>query len=138
MICASLGMTSSEGNSTGGLQLCRIVELCLGGDCTAPEPDHAALRDAELLYRSGLGLMALGPECIVTESGQHIKQHSAKLHTEEACPLLSLEEDNRRAATLLLNLAQTLLKLPSPSGQATKAALEAITVLLHCILLSSC
>jgi hypothetical protein len=81
--------------------------------------------------------MVLGPEGIVTASAHHIKQHSAKLHTEEACPLLSLE-DNRRAATLLLNLAQTLLKLPSPSRQATKAALEAITVYFHCNLLSSC
>lgn len=114
------------------MQFFRNVEQCLGEGCTAPEPDLAALRDAELLYRSGLGLMALGPEGIVTGSGHHIKQYSAKLHTEEACPLLSLE-DNRRAATLLLNLAQTLLNLPSPSRQATKAALEAITVVAHCV-----
>ncbi|KAK9902045.1 hypothetical protein WJX75_002373 [Coccomyxa subellipsoidea] len=81
-------------------------------------------RDAELLYRSGLGLMALGPEGM---AGQDRENNDITLDTEDACPLLS-PEDNRRAATLLLNLAQALLNLPSPSRQATAAAAEAIRI----------
>lgn len=66
--------------------------------------------------------MALGPEAM---AGQDRENNDITLDTEDACPLLS-PEDNRRAATLLLNLAQALLNLPSPSRQATAAAAEAI------------
>lgn len=86
------------------------------------EANACCNRDAELLYRSGLGLMALGPEGM---AGQDRENNDITLDTEDACPLLS-PEDNRRAATLLLNLAQALLNLPSPSRQATAAAAEAI------------
>lgn len=89
-----------------------------------------APRDAELLYRSGLGLMALGPEGMNTGYIQGSGSACIKIGFREVGRFLSLE-DNQRAATLLLNLAQTLLNVPGPLKQATIAASQAATVRHH-------
>ncbi|EIE21271.1 hypothetical protein COCSUDRAFT_43570 [Coccomyxa subellipsoidea C-169] len=84
-------------------------------------------RDAELLYRSGLGLMALGPEGLLTESAQGSEMRCIKMSPTDVCSRLSLE-DNRRAATLFVNLGQCLLNVPGPSREATIAALDAVEI----------
>ena len=71
--------------------------------------------------------MALGPEGLLTESAQGSEMRCIKMSPTDVCSRLSLE-DNRRAATLFVNLGQCLLNVPGPSREATIAALEAVEV----------
>ena len=87
----------------------------------------AACRDAELLYRSGLGVLALGPEGLTKVRHTSRGKMGDHIYPADACLLIPLE-DNRRAATLLLNLAQTLLNQDVSSELATAAAAEAVAV----------
>ena len=94
---------------------------------TGSDTRLAASREAELLYRSGLGFMGLGPESVVIRPKSRSRDRSKELAAIFACTRFPIE-DNRRAATLLLNLAQTLLNLASLSQHAAAAAIEAVTV----------
>lgn len=91
------------------------------------ENKEPSCRDAELLYRSGLGFMALGPEGMATGCSTCKEKRCIELNSRSASTLLPLS-DNRRAATLLLNLAQTLLNQASLSEDVTAAAVEAASV----------
>ncbi len=80
--------------------------------------------------------MALGPEGMATGCSKCNQKRCIELDSKSAAVLLS-PEDNRRAATLFLNLAQTLLKLPRITwARAAALALEAATVSFFHSLLS--
>ncbi len=71
--------------------------------------------------------MGLGPESVVIRPKTRSRDRSKDLAAIFACTRFP-KEDNQRAATLLLNLAQTLLNLASLSQHAAAAAIEAVTV----------
>ena len=80
--------------------------------------------------------MALGPEGMATGCSKCNQKRCIELDSKSAAVLLS-PEDNRRAATLFLNLAQTLLNLPRITwARAAAPALEAATVSFFHSLLS--
>jgi hypothetical protein len=71
--------------------------------------------------------MALGPDGMATGCSTCKEKRCVELDSRSAATLLPLS-DNRRAATLLLNLAQTLLNLASLSEDVSAAAVEAASV----------